>query len=97
MPLMLAVHHVPSLTQEKYEEVVRRLTGKSHADSVSGFPFEGLIVHAAGQAAGGFCVVDVWESEEAVERFRDAIAPVAKEAGIEEPPEFFPAHTYVSA
>jgi len=96
VPLMLAVHQVPSLTQEKYEEVVRRLTGKSHADSASDFPFEGLLVHAAGAAEGGFCVVDVWESEEAVERFREAIAPIAAEVGIEEAPEFFPAHTFVA-
>jgi hypothetical protein len=27
--LILAIHQTPSLTQEKYEEVVRRLTGKS--------------------------------------------------------------------
>jgi heme-degrading monooxygenase HmoA len=93
---MLAVHRVPSLTQEAYEAVVHRLTGKSHADSPSDFPFEGLLVHAAGQTEEGFCVVDVWESEEAVERFREAIAPIAAEVGIEEPPEFFPAHTFVS-
>ena len=38
----------------------------------------------------------MWESEEAVERFREAIAPIAAEVGIEEPPEFFPAHTFVA-
>jgi hypothetical protein len=97
MPIM-AVHQVPSLTQEKYEEVVRRVTkGKSRAESVSDFPFEGLLFHAAGQGENGFCVVDVWESEEAVDRFREAIGPIAQEVGIEEPPEFFPAHTFVSA
>jgi hypothetical protein len=96
--LIMAVHQVPSLTQEKYEEVVRRVTkGKSRAESVSDFPFEGLLFHAAGQGENGFCVVDVWESEEAVDRFREAIGPIAQEVGIEEPPEFFPAHTFVSA
>ena len=94
--LMLAVHRVPSLTQEKYEEVVRRLTGKSRPDSLSDFPFKGLLVHAAGQDENGFCVIDVWESEEAVARFREVIAPIAQEVGIEAPPEVFPAHTYLS-
>lgn len=96
MPI-LAVHQVPSLTRERYEEVVRRLTnGKTRVDSISEFPFEGLLFHAAGQGEKGFFIVDVWESEEAVHRFREAMGPIVQEVGIEEPPEFFPVHTYVS-
>ena len=96
--LIIAFHQIPSLTQERYEEVVRRLTGgKSRATSPTDFPFEGLLVHAAWQGEQGFCVFDVWESQEAVDRFRRAIEPIAREVGIEEPPEFFPAHTFVSA
>ncbi len=95
--LIMAVHQVPSLTREKYEEVVRTLTnGKSRAESPSDFPFEGLLVHVAGEGKNGFCVVDVFESEEAVARFREAVEPIAQEVGIEDPPEFFPAHTFIS-
>ena len=94
---IVAVHQTPSLTRERYEEVVRRLTnGKSRVDSISDFPFEGLLVHATGEGENGFYVVDVWDSEEAVDRFREAIGPIAEEVGIEAPPEFFPAHTFVS-
>jgi hypothetical protein len=94
---IMAVHQVPSLTQQKYEEVVRRLTnGKSRAESPSDFPFDGLLVHIAGQGPDGFWVVDVWESEEAARRFREQIGPIAQEVGIDDPPEFFPAHTFVS-
>ena len=72
--LIVAVHQVPSLTQEKYEEVVRRLTGgKSRYESRSDLPFEGLLVDMAGQGKSGFCIVDVFESEEAVARFNDAM------------------------
>ena len=96
--LILAVHQVPSLTQAKYEEVVRRLTnGKTRLESPSDLPFEGLLVHAAGHSVDGFCVFDVFESEEAVRRFREVVTPIAEEVGIEEPPEFFPAHTFISA
>ncbi len=95
--LIMALHQVPSLTQERYEEVVRRLTnGKSRVESPSDLPFEGLLVHVAGQGENGFCVVDVFASEEAVHRFRETISPIAQEVGIEDPPEFFPAHTFVS-
>lgn len=96
MPIM-AVHKTPSLTQERYEEVVQRLTnGKSHIDALSDLPFDGLLVHFAGQAEDGFCVVDVFESQEAVDHFREVVTPIAQEVGIKEPPEFFLTHTFVS-
>ncbi len=95
--LILAIHQTPSLTQEKYEEVVRRLTGKTRIESPADLPFEGLLVHAAGEGPNGFCVFDVFESEEAVERFRTALGTIPEEVGIEEPPQFFPAHTAMAA
>jgi hypothetical protein len=97
MAPIVAVHQVPSLTQERYEEVVRRLTnGKSRIDSASDLPFEGLLVHVAAQTDDGFLIVDVFESEEAVERFNDAMRTIPREVGIEEPPTFYPAHTFVA-
>ncbi len=96
--LVMALHQVPSLTQQRYEEVIRKLTnGKSRVDSASDLPIEGLLVHVAGQGPNGFCIFDVFESEEAVQRFRDLVTPIAQEVGIEDPPEFFPAHTFVRA
>ena len=91
--LILAIHQTPTLTQERYEEVVRRLTGRSRIEAPSDLPFEGLLVHAAGPGPGGFCVFDVFESEEAVERFQSALGTIPEEVGIEQPPQFFPAHT----
>ena len=44
----------------------------------------------------GFWVFDVFASEAAVEAFRDALGTIPQEVGIEEPPEFFPAHTAVA-
>jgi hypothetical protein len=98
MALMAAVHHVPSLTQSRYEEVIRRLTGgKSRLDALADLPFEGLLVHVTGQAEDGFWVFDVFESPEAVERFGSVVTPIAQAVGIEEPPKFFPAHTVALA
>ena len=91
---ILAIHRTPSLTRERYEEVVRRLTyGRERIESPSDLPFEGLLVHAAGDGPDGFTIFDVFESEDAVERFRTAMGTIAEEVGIEEPPQFFPAHT----
>jgi len=98
MPPVLAIHRVPSLTQERYEEVVRRLTkGKSRLDSPSDLPFDGLLVHATAHTEDGFLVFDVFESEEAVTRFNEAMKTIPREVGIEEPPSFYPAHTFISA
>ena len=92
----VAVHQVPSLTQERYEEVVRRLTnGKRRLESPSDLPVDGLLVHVAVQTENGFMVLDVFESEEASDRFSEATRPTAQAVGIEEPPGIYPAHTFV--
>jgi hypothetical protein len=93
--LMMAFHRTPSLTKERYEEVIRRLTGKEPPlTSLGDLPFSGILFHATGQTSEGFCVVDIFESEEAIDRFRAAIGTIPLEVGIEVPPEFYPAHTY---
>jgi hypothetical protein len=95
---VVVVHQGPSLTQERYSETVRKLTGgKSRMEKPEDWPVEGLLVHTAGQGDHGFRVVDVWESEEAARRFGDRLTPVLKEVGIEEPLEVYPVYTFVSA
>lgn len=97
MPIV-AVFQSPSLTQERYEETVRRLTGgKSRMASPSDWPVEGLLVHAAGQGEKGFRVVDVWASEETFRRFGEKLMPILEAVGVEGQPEIYSAHTFVSA
>jgi len=94
----MVVHHTPSLTQARYEAVVRGLTsGKSKLDSPDDIPTGGLLAHVAAQTDDGFMVFDVFESQDAFDRFRQIASPIATEAGIEEPPKSFPVHTYISA
>jgi hypothetical protein len=96
---VVLVHQGPSLTQEKYEEAVRGLTGgkKSRMESPSDWPVEGLLMHAAGQGPQGFRVVDVWESEEACNRFGETLRPILQEIGVDDPPEMYAAYAFVSA
>ena len=97
MPVVL-VHQGPSVTQERYDETVRRLTGgKGRMESPSDWPVEGLLVHAAGESEQGFRVVDVWESVEACNRFGEVLRPILQEVGIDDPPELYPIHAFVSA
>jgi hypothetical protein len=96
MPHVVAIHQTPSLTQERYEEVVSRLTGgKQRFESAADLPFDGLLVHVTAQTENGFLVFDVFESQEAVDRFNEAMRTIPREVGIQEPPKFYPAHTVV--
>jgi hypothetical protein len=95
---VVLVHQGPTITQERYEEAVRRLTdGKSRLESPADWPVEGLLIHIAGQGESGFRIVDVWESEDACRRFGEQLMPTLKEVGIEDPPEMYPVHTFVKA
>jgi hypothetical protein len=95
---VVLIHQGPSVTQENYEATVRKLTGgKSRLESPSDWPVEGLLVHVAGQSPQGFRVVDVWESEEACNRFGEILQPILQEVGIDDPPELYPAEVFVSA
>ncbi|HEX8857294.1 MAG TPA: hypothetical protein VF752_16995 [Thermoleophilaceae bacterium] len=96
---VVLVHQGPTLTRESYDEVVRRMTDgqKDRMESPSDWPVEGLLVHVAGEAPGGFRVLDVWESEEACNRFGEILGSRLQEVGITEQPELYQPHTFVSA
>jgi hypothetical protein len=86
------------VTQEQYEESVRRLSGgKERMESPGDWPVEGLLAHIAGQGRNTFRVVDVWESQEALEAFGAKLMPILRELGVEGEPEIYPVHTFVTA
>jgi hypothetical protein len=95
---IVAVFQSPTLTQATYEESIRLLSGgRSRMEKPGDWPVKGLLVHVAGQGPNGFRVVDVWESEEAFQRFGEKLMPVMKAIGIEGEPEVYPSHTVVFA
>jgi hypothetical protein len=95
---IVAIFESPTLTQAKYEETVRRLTGgRARMEKPGDWPVKGLLVHAAGQGPKGFRVVDVWESEQAFQQFGEKLIPIMKAVGIEGQPEVYSTHTLVSA
>jgi hypothetical protein len=96
VPVVL-VHQGAGLTRESYEETVRKLTGGNGVHSPADWPVEGLLTHTAGEAEGGFRVVDVWESEDAARQFGEKLGPILHEVGITAAPELYPTHTFVSA
>ncbi len=87
------------ITQEQYEESIRRLTNgeKDRVDTPADWPVEGLLAHITGQGENGFRVVDVWESEEAFNAFGEQLMPILQDIGVQGQPEVYPVHTFVSA
>jgi len=96
MPVVI-VHQGTTMTQKRYEEAVRKLSGKSRLETTADWPVQGLLVHIAGEGEGGFRVVDVWESEDAARRFGDRLMQILQEVGIEDQPEMYSTHTFVCA
>jgi hypothetical protein len=94
---ILGIHHVPSLTRDRYDAVVRRLTnGHDRLQSVSDGNVEGLLVHVAGEGDDGFWIIDVWASQDAVDRFAQRVRPIAQSVGIEQPMKTYPIHTFLT-
>jgi len=94
---VVLIHQGPTFTREKYEEIVHKMTGKTRMESPSDWPVEGLLLHVAGESPTGFRVVDVWQSEDACNRFGELLGPMMKEVGVDDAPEIYETHTYVSA
>jgi hypothetical protein len=94
---IVAVFQSPTLTQAKYEESVKRLTGGRNLETAADWPVPGLLAHVAGQARDGFRVVDVWQSEDAFRQFGEKLLPILQSIGVEGQPEIYPSHTFVTA
>ena len=78
---VLVTQELPGVSQKLYDGVNEKI------NAVAGPP-AGLIVHASGPADGGWRIVDVWESAEDFERFREerlrpAVMAYAQEAGVD--------------
>ncbi len=85
------LHEVPGMTQEQYDQTLEAVQRGGRKD-------EGLIFHVAGPIEGGWRVVDVWESQEAVNKFfQEVLGPALQAAGIAAtPPQFWPVHDMFS-
>jgi hypothetical protein len=76
------------MTQDQYEQALKAM-------ELDDEPADGGILHIAGPGLDGWRVVDIWESQEAFERFQaERIAPAAAEAGLIGEPriQIFPIH-----
>ena len=66
---------VPGYTQEHYDQVIETLQR-------GGKTAEGRLFHLAGPMEGGWRFLDVWESQEAADKFfQETLRPAAQQVG----------------
>jgi len=71
---------LPGVTPEQFEVVFAPVI-----DQLKAFP--GFIANASGPVPGGYQVTEVWESQEAHERWvQEVIMPTMQRAGLTQPP-----------
>lgn len=90
---ILMILEVPGATLDAYERA-NEIMGVHGDDSAP----DGLISHTAGATEDGIIAVDVWESEEALQRFFETqLGAALKEAGIPEgKPRILPVHNMIA-
>ena len=71
------------MSQEQYEQVNQLASPSNH-------PPPGMLFHAAGPRDGGFSVIEVWESQEALQEFfGEKLGQALQQANITTQPTFF--------
>jgi len=91
MSNIVGFFQAPGMTQAQYDAIMAEL------HSNPGFPDKALISHTAWQDGDTWCVVDVWESQEAFMNFgQQMLFPIFGKLGISvPPPQVFPLHNRI--
>jgi hypothetical protein len=77
------IFDTPGVTQAQYEQVRDEVAPGNHRPP-------GMLYHAAGPTEQGWCVAEIWESHEALDRFLDdKVRPALQRAGIHGQPRIF--------
>lgn len=72
------------VTQDQYQQVFDQVTDNGTQRA------PGLLSHHAGPTEDGFCVIETWESPEALQRFfEDRLGAALQDAGIQVQPKSF--------
>jgi hypothetical protein len=90
----------PGVTSQQYDQLCRNLNDGQPLTSLADFHRAGYLIvsHVAGPTPdGGWRVVDVWESAEALGRFRQKLMPLLEQVGIPGvAPQVLPVHNVVT-
>ncbi|MGF0177207.1 hypothetical protein ACQF36_44180 [Streptomyces sp. Marseille-Q5077] len=73
---IIAIIELPGVTEEQYQ------VNHASIHAATWWPAEGFISHAGAPADGGWLVVDLWESKEALAAFMDKAATIFEANGM---------------
>jgi hypothetical protein len=83
--MKLLIFDFPDVTSHQYDQLCRKLNHGEPLRTLAEFHRAGYQVrsHVAGPTPDGhWWVIDVWESDEALARFRQKLAPILERVGI---------------
>ncbi|OGU70998.1 MAG: hypothetical protein A2V93_02565 [Ignavibacteria bacterium RBG_16_34_14] len=76
MKKIVAQFNVVGFTAEQYSQVIKDLETAGKEKS------SGRINHVAAQQTNGLLIIDVWESEEALNKFSETLIPILVKTGV---------------
>jgi hypothetical protein len=91
MSKIVAIFDLPGYTQKNYDDIVAELK------AAGGFANDNRPSHVAFQKGDNWCVIDVWNSQEALMEFgQNTLFPIFAKLGLTpQTPQIFPAHNFV--
>ena len=88
---IVMIHDVSEGSLAQYDQIIRELEAGGN-----GHP-PGRLSHVAARKGDGYLVVDVWESQEDLDRFARTLVPLLERAGGPvPPPQIYPVHNVVA-
>ncbi|MBA2451209.1 MAG: hypothetical protein H0V51_24615 [Chloroflexi bacterium] len=87
---ILMIHDVSDGRLAEYDRVIKALEAAGQGNP------PGRLSHVAARKGDGYLVVDVWESQEAFDRFGQTLVPLLEQAGGRVPtPQIHPVHNVI--
>ena len=91
MKQIIVTFDFPGTTTKQYDKIMDDLNSMGILGS------SGLITHTCGSSSKGIFVCDIWESEEALNKFGETLFPLLAKHKIKAPhPEIYPVHNMVT-
>jgi hypothetical protein len=87
MQKVIAQFNIPGMTSKQYDQVIKDLRAAGHERPGK------RIYHVAAEMPGGWFVIDVWESAEALSEFAGILMPILVNNSVTPPqPALLPVH-----
>ena len=91
MTKIVATFNIPGFTPQKYSQTIKDLDAAGKKLSA------GRINHVAAQQKDGLLIIDVWESQEALDEFSKTLVPILQKNGVTPAvPTILPLHNIIT-